>query len=140
MEEVLTPEVFLSSLNQTETYDVDVTLDDVLKYCQAARDDNPLHFGDEGRVVPGGLITSLFLSNPHPGFFVRSYTVNFHKVTHFPAKITISRTMTKTRVRKFGYVGTCEGVAKCDGHVVATATMETFKPNERVKEQYERGK
>lgn len=136
----MTPEQFLSGLNQTETFDVDVTLDDVIKYTQAARDDNPLHFGDEGRVVPGGLITSLFLSNPQPGFFVRNYTVNFHKVTHFPARITITRTMTKTRVRKFGYTGTCEGVATCDGFVVATCTMETFKPNDRIKDQYERGK
>lgn len=137
---MLTPEEFLNSLNQSETFEIDVTLSDVLKYCQAARDDNPLHFGEDGNVVPGGLITSLFLSNPQPGFFVRSYTVNFHRVTHFPAKIRIERTMTKTRVRKFGYVGTCEGVAWCGDHIIALATMETFKPNDRVKEQYERGK
>jgi len=139
VEEVLSPEEFLSGLNQSEKYEVTVTLDDVKKYCEAAKDDNPLHFGEEGNVVPGGLITSLFLSNPQPGFFVRSYKVDFHKVSHFPTTITITRTMTKTRVRKFGYHGVCVGEARNNGVLVATAEMETFKPNERVKEKYERG-
>ena len=136
---MLSPENFLGSLNQSETYHIDITLDDVIKYTQAARDDNPLHFGEEGNVVPGGLISSFFLSNPQPGFFVRSYTVHFVQVTHFPARITITRTMTEARVRKFGYTGTIEAVATVDGMKVASAIIETFKPSERIRNKYERG-
>lgn len=139
MEKVLTPEKFMSALNQSETYHIDVTLQDVIKYTEAARDDNPLHFGEEGNVVPGGLITSYFLSNPQPGFFVRSYSVKFVQVTHFPARITITRTMTEARVRKFGYTGTIEAVATVNGSTVASADIETFKPSERIRTKYERG-
>lgn len=139
MEKVLSPEEFLSSLNQSETYFVDVTLDDVIKYTQAARDDNPLHFGEEGNVVPGGLITSFFLSNPHPGFFVRNYQVNFRQVTHFPATVKITRTMTDVRVRKFGYTGQLAAWASVGDNIVATAVIETFKPSEQIRKRYERG-
>lgn len=135
----MSPEEFMSGLGQSESYDIHVTYNDVKMYTMAARDDNPLHFGEEGNVVPGGLITSFFLSNPKPGFFVRNYTVDFFHVTHFPATLTITRTMTKARVRKFGYVCTIEGTAKVDGKIVASSIIESFKPSQRIKEKYEKG-
>lgn len=117
-------------------YDFDFKVDGsmVLNYCSACSDTNPLHIAPH-KVVPGGLITGLLLSNPVDNYFIRNLQIKFENVTYYPATIKVKRKVTSYKIGRSGIRATLDLLAIVEGEIVCSAVGEVFKPNE---EFYER--